>query len=328
MKAKIIIGVSLIVILLFSIGVFLYMKPSKIIYFYKNNQFYFSSMTKHNDYELVGTYRCRNDNCSEQEYILVHDADVFLLDNTYVYYDFLNKKKVNLALDLNKKYKMSQAGEKTITFLEDNGSCKLAHFFILDKTTGKRLQEITEDRFGCDDVKYSALHVLGDYYMSSLPGSGANYVNVYNKNFERILDASTFSFITNKNNDELVTSKISNEPVYYGYPGSDKNYEIYNQKGEKIYTSRTFKALVYLTESYVIAVDDDNILKIFDYQEKPLKEIMEWNESKSIQCIVKDGRLNITIDNVNTEEFATLYSYDLNTLELSQKELDYKLMRR
>ena len=116
MKTKIIIVVSIVILILFSIGLFLFMRPSKIIYFYKNNQFYFSSMAKHDDYELVGTYRCQNENCSEQEYILSHGADAFLLDNTYVYYDFLNNKKVNLALDMNKKYKMSQAGEKTITF--------------------------------------------------------------------------------------------------------------------------------------------------------------------------------------------------------------------
>ena len=195
----------------------------------------------------------------------------------------------------------------------------------MDRNNGNLLKEIDEERTDCEEVAYSALDILGNYYVSDYPGPTANYVRVYNKDFQSILDASSYHFITNKTNDELVVSTIINRPVYYGFSDPNSTYEIYNQNGEKVYTSSAFPSLIYLTEKYVIGVDEDNILKIFDYKENPLKEIMKWDDQKAIRCIVEDNSLNITIDDTDSLENAVLYSYDVTTLENTITKLDYKL---
>lgn len=265
------------------------------------------------DYNLLNTYKCNMKNCtSYNEYNDI--GYVIIKDDTYRLYDYKNNlyKETNIpagnysAISLmyyentvygyaiqddkymnaiynvktNKlsefKYKMvgsinSSAelskGYVSVSYSEDN-TLNLINpdkmYLIRLKDEKKVLESDLDKEYGYEYIT-SISNGKYVYYVKNV-GVNANNSKIYNSDLKELFNGKRYSKYAVSDKGNIVVSE-------------DNNYFIYNNYGELVKKSKTYKEICTILNDYIIVVDNDNYLKITDYDGNVLARFTKMKDN-------------------------------------------------
>ena len=336
------IAVAFVLLFLFGIEIFINSsstqeidnEETKNFYFYDVNNEYFYEQKQDVELTNIYMYTCQNENCEILSSQRKTTPYFLLYDGTYIVLDLLNQKVKEIDL----------ANYTTIVDVDN--------YALLVK----KINEYTNEYQNFDIYNYLNNEIMyldnneehgvtiltnyTDYYvLRNLDNDGpsldiqGNDI-IFDKDFNLI---STNYFVYGKTvAGELIVDKIY-EPFFgggintHGYTKL-KSFSLLDSNHNISYTSKEYLSIqnfIYTNDttiSYFFAVDQDNILKLYDMEENSLANIEEWTDDKSVcvgEKIVLENDNFLTFLIGNGEENAKEYTYSFNTKELIVKELDY-----
>lgn len=257
-------------------------KTNNKIYFYKNeNDEIIATLDIQDDkYENNGVYYCKDSNCKiydvNNKYAFIYDYD------SYYFFDYKNNliRKSNLN-DSYKEIKIASYNDKIYGLILENENDKFGFYYL---NTDNLSIDFNYDFFNDNYVTLNKENIIGYKYEDSYNNSFI--INIKNGN---ILYESKYDInvINNKNNlyyyimdenkmdiynNEL--KKILNEEEINKFGVSDKGniiisnsnyFDMYNNNGVFIKKSKEYKEILLILNDYVVVIDNDNYLKIIDY---------------------------------------------------------------
>lgn len=293
------------------------------------------------DYKYLTSYRCYLSDCksfgfnNEKDYIIIRD-------DGYLIYDYKNNlaKKLNLPNADYNSVEFLTYEEKDYGLAISNIHEKYA-FYDLEKqkfTTEFKYTNIFTNEKAClskgafiavslnaDVPKYHVVNYNSDKIIRTSDtyiGSVGNGNNVYYyDNYEELngYDAMFYNdkfslFLGDKRYLLFGVSKTGNLVV----TDDNINFNIYNKKGVLIKKSKPYKEIFIILNDYVIVKDNDNYLKIIDYDGNVVAKFDYLSDDKTLDLDLSglkkvDGKKIIYLVVTNTfENKDIIYYYTLD----------------
>ena len=313
------------------------MSSLKIYFDYNLNKIVTSKEETYDNYKYLNEYKCLNSNCTAFDYNL-NNNHILIKDDGYVIYDYktnLYKKITNIDNDYldikllyfkNRDYglalKNSTNNYAFYSFKENKVATEYIYNDILTNEASYLndcfiATTILDDKTIYNIVNYNNNAVIAEsndkirstgnknvyYYLEE----NARY-KFYNDNFVEINAGDTYSLYGITSMDNLVVSK------------NNINFAIYNKNGKLIKESKPYKQIYAIVDKYVIVNDNDNELKIIDFDSNVVKKVLPLNDSIDfISGEYKNEIISIDIFN-KLESKKVRYSYSLKDKTLKKQE--------
>lgn len=340
---KYIILIGSILVVIIGLGfyfLFFYEKDEsdKVLYLYHNEltDKYFVSDSDNNEIaSLISKYDCKTKDCSFNPNQLLNEPYVLIKDTNYYIYDILKNVKTKLEIDSNIEYELINSfeliDEKTIVLFHRNYKEYLektdVKYVFIDLNTGKEKESIEEKDVNINfypDLKILK-HEKGNYYVTFVRHATNDSYSVYNHNFEKLdLGEKNRTYEIDLDGN-LIVSNIVSTKIQHGY-NNVLNYEVYDQSGNFVRKSKDYKAILAIDNFYLIAVDNDDVLKIFDLNDKEIVSLENWSNDKAFTYEFIDNRFEIIIDIPEDSLYkGNIYTYSVDTNELKKENYDAKL---
>lgn len=293
------------------------------------------------DYDYLNTYKCLSKDCKFYNYNYLNNH-IIIWDNDYIIYDYKKNlyKKINLPSNNYKDIKLIYYGKKDYGYAIKNDSNYYAYYSISDK---EFKSDFIYDDILTDDVllinncfigiinynnivKYNIVDYKNNKVIKSfdnLVGSIGNKNNIYY--YERVLSFDDTKYIIYNNNFE----KLENDLFYYIgitkagnliVSSDKKSFKIYNNNMVFIKESKPYNEIYSILNEYIIVKDNDNYLKIIDFDGNVLIKILyldDYNSYLSSDYILKkeDELININIEDKNKDK--KIYTYSIKNKSLN-----------
>ena len=302
------------------------------IYYDEENK----SLTIENNEEknkIKYTYKCSNSDCvieklyEELGYTLIYDGG-------YILYNYKDDLYMNIKLSVN--------DYKTVRLIYYD---KIIYGYVitnndnLSAVYNKKLErQVTDYKYSLDyNNLYGSPEVIDDnyilsdssnYYLISLRTGKEKYtINKEEYSLKSIGANNSVYYIKEYDNTSEICNKYLKPIIkgrYNNYGVNSKGniivdaknnkYSIYNRKGTLIKTSKEYKKIIKIVNDYVIVLDNDNYLKIVDYDGRLLAKFIKYNNNLIINYelsgIYKKGeyeRIRIIIEDTSKKQFSEYY---------------------
>lgn len=310
-----------------------------------NNKIIATKEENYNSYKYLNEYKCFSSDCKSYEYN-IYNNHIIIKDKGYIIYDYktnLYKKITGLEGNyLNLKllyfnnedfgialmdsynnyafYSLKESKVKTDYIYEDiltNEASYLEGCFIgITVLDNKVLYNIINynngDIVGISDKRIGTIGNKNSIYYYTEENINNNIkFKIYNDKFNEIRKDSIYSLYGVTNAGNLVASE------------DNLNFAIYNKNGKLIKESKPYKQVYLIINKYIIVKDNDNILKIIDFDSNVIKKVTSINDSMDFisgEYMSKDKLINIIIFD-NNENKKILYSYSLKNKNIMKKNI-------
>lgn len=339
MKKRVIyISIGIVFVFLICLGIWIAFSqvPIKRVYFYASNDDYFYQEVKQVSAQESYVYHCQSETCEVLGSRTKKSPYFLIQDNGYVVVNILEKKFQNLSFSqylrvedqdtfalLIKKEPLYDGGngsfdlysyeqEKVIP-LENNGEN--------DETIFKKLSNSLVFRNQIYDGASSVLKGFDQIFDSHLNlVNDENYVYGISEDGSLILAPLYENFFVGGLNKS-------------GYLDL-KQFSKFNSADEVSYTSPLYlsiQSFIYDKDTeekilYYLAVDQDNVLKLYTLDGEELASLESWSDKKNVcmgdhPTFSEEYELEITIG--DGESNGKKYRYNFETKQLSMEELEY-----
>ena len=341
MKKRVIyISLGIVLVLLICLGIWFVVSQNsgKNLYFYASTDGYFYQDEKQKDTQDFYVYRCKNKDCevlSNQQ----KKAPYFLIqDNGYVVVNFLEKNFQNLSISSNeylrieedetfalliKREPLYEGGYETFDLysypqnkvipLENNGEHdetifkNFSDFLVFRTQTQEGPSSVVK---GPDQIYDSQLTLVSDenYVYGMVEDGSLVLAPVYENFFEGGINKSGYL--------ELKQFSMLDSSYTISYTSPE-----YLSIQSFIYDMNTQENIL-----YYLAVDHDNVLKLYTLEGMELASLESWGEDKNVcmgelPTLSNEQELEIIIGYENSN--GRVYRYNFETKQLSMEELDY-----
>lgn len=313
------------------------MSSIKIYLDYDLNKIITSKEEINDNYKYLNEYKCLDSSCTALDYN-INNNHIIIKDNDYVIYDYktnLYKKIVNIdndCLDVkllyfeNKDYGLAlkdQTNNYAFYSFEENkvtteytyndiltneasylNNCFIATTILDNKTTYNIVNYNNNTIIGESDSKIKSIGNKNVYYYLE----ENERFKFYKDNFQEINGNDTYTLYGITSMGNLVVSK------------DNISFAIYNKNGKLIKESKPYKQIYAIIDKYIIVNDNDDELKIIDFDSNIIKKILPLNDS--IDFVSGEYKNNIIyIDIFNKLESKHIkYSYSLKDKTLKKQE--------
>lgn len=252
----------------------------------------------------------------------IADSGKEIATNYSLQYYLYNTATYNLEYTSKEKSSYQYLNNKRVVFLyalkDDNDKLLNVTDTFVDLSTGKTLFEINENKFSYD-YGNPVIIEKDNYYISSLylPG-GNNYQYIYNLDGKLLFEGKYYNYVSYVDN-EYITCDWLQEYGQKGYTNIT-SYYIYDNDGELMKESRKFKSILYMlmSQNEILAVDDDNQLKLFDMNDNVLATFTSWSDESYLLNVAgsdeptTDPVITVYATTESNYDTATVYTYHIN----------------
>lgn len=302
----------------------------------------FDIYDSNDNYSRMSTYKCSSEKCKAYNYNISNNH-ILIEDSSYVIYDYKNNlyKELNIEKENNTFAKLLYYGSKDYGIALKNNTSKYAYYSLKDKKikTSYMFGDIfTNESSFLDDkiiattyhdgmIKYNIVNLKNqnivlefDNYISSIGNSNAVYYFEKIKNEEKDM----YKIYNSK-------LKILSDKEYYLIGITDKgnlvvsddnvSFHIYNKDGTLIKKSKPYKRIYTIVNKYIIVKDNDDYLKIIDFDSNVIKKVLKFSDSDTLisasyKKTTTDECIIMTVFN-NLKNDRAEYSYSLKELKMS-----------
>ena len=304
----------------------------KQFYIYESVSGYTYSEEEPENSEEAFVYSCKTEDCKiESSTELVHPY-FFVYDSGFYLVDYENQHISSLNVDMD-TYQSVQVSDGYALFIKKQDNSNV--FDLYDFFHNQFLELETFD----EPYQTFLNHYASFYVVNYLSEEGPNVYpltsdSIFDQNFNLV---SHDYYVQGTSLNDLVLTRDYSAMIVGGVNSSgyldSKQFFIMDSSGNITYSSPEFLSLqsfIYDSELpneivYVLAVDTDNILKLYDLAGNVIVSFEEWSDSKNV-CIgdhptyFEGSSLEIMIGNGNLN--GKRYVYDFQTDELTVEELD------
>ena len=313
------------------------MSSIKIYLDYDFNKVITSKEEINDNYKYLNEYKCLNSNCTVLDYN-INNNHIIIKDEGYVIYDYktnLYKKIANIDnyyLDVkllyfeNKDYGLAlknytnnyafysfKENKVTTEYIYNDiltneasylNNCFIATTILDNKTTYNIVNYNNNTIIGKSNNKIKSIGNKNVYYYLEENG----HFKFYKDNFQEISENDTYALYGITNMGNLVVSR------------DNTSFAIYNKNGKLIKESKPYKQIYAIVDKYMIVNDNDNELKIIDFDSNVIKKILPLNDFIDfISGEYKDETINIDIFN-KLENKKIKYSYSLKNKTINEND--------
>jgi hypothetical protein len=327
----------------------------------KEDGYIYTSKTIDDSSSVVYTYECTNKDCSildnSENHLLILDdktkifdykteklikeIDLSAIKYEYASIAYYNNKIYGLVIYNDEKYAFysTEKDKLTIGFeydsidyynsptlpsgyvlatknilTDDDNEKYIYDYFKIDISNGKVLKSY---RHETNDM-FEGLYTIGNenniYFILNTMGASGK---LYNENFEFV--------ISDKSYDNISITPGGNIVVAEKY--DSKKYDIYNSKGEKIFTSREYNKIFLTLDEYVVVLDTDGYLKIVDLQDNIKAKFIKWKDNLIFHYMLSGDYKNgiyllIEEEGKNDEGICTEYYWEPSTNKTGSIKLE------
>lgn len=319
---------------------FYFSKESGLIVTIKDNEEDIYKESK--NYNYINSYKCYLSDCKnygfnkEKSYVIIKD-------DGYLIYDYKNNlsKKINLANTNYNSIEFLTYDKKDYGLSVSDSYDKYA-FYDLKKekfTTEFKYKEISLNETACLlNGNFIGIDTNYNYVVNYKNGNIVNTKDVYigsigNKNMVYYYEKYDDKIIFYNDKFDLLLEKNN----YLKYGVSDKgnlaitddliSFSIYNKNGLLVKKSKPYKKIYLILDNYIVLKDNDDYLKIVDYDGNVLSKITYLDENKTLDLDVSgvkiiDDKKMVYLVVLDDENEKIVYYYSLENKELYEFKVE------